>query len=291
MRAKRIVRWLMVVAAVAMLGQLAGTAAPAAADPVQPLVAGLTRVEDFNGYDGVTPKQVTVTCPAGTRVYSAGGRILKGEGTAVLDDLIPDAGLTSVTVKAYETAADDEWGMIGYAMCGNGVLNLQRVSIESANNSLSPKTVTPTCPGATKLYGIGAEVNNGVGNVVIDDLTPLADLSGLTVTAYENGAFGGNWSITGYAICGNPVATMTRVTVSNPVPLAAPNAVSPKTAIASPCPAGTQVHGGGGTITGGLGNVSLDDLLPSLVSMHVTGFAIGGFAGNWRVTSYAICAS
>lgn len=291
MRANRIVRWLMVVAAAATLGQLVGVAAPAAADRVQPLVAGLTRVEDFSGYDGISPKQVTVTCPAGTRVYSAGGRILEGVGAVVLDDLIPNDGLTSVTVKAYETAADDNWGIIAYAMCGNAVLNLQRVSIESANNSVSPKTVTPTCPGTTKLYGLGAEIANGLGNVVIDDLTPLSDLSGVTVTAYENGAFAGNWNVTGYAICGNPAATMQRVTVSNPAPPAAPDAVSPKTAISPACPAGTQVHGGGGTITGGLGNVSLDDLLPSLISMHVTGYAIGGFAGNWRITSYAICAS
>lgn len=291
MRARRAVRWLAMVAAGIAMGQLASVAAPAMAEPVGPLVAQLSRQEEVSATNGVSPKSVTVTCPADTLVYGAAGRINGGVGAVVLDDITPNDALTSVTVTAYETDPDASWSVIAYAMCGNEVLNLQRIPIESATNSMSPKSANPTCPGTTKLYGLGAEITGGLGNVVIDDLTPSMNLTGITVTAYENGAYAGNWKITGYAICGNAVPNMERVAISNPAPPAMPNAVTPKSADSPACPLGTQVHGMGGTITGGLGDVSLDDLLPTLTNARATGYAIAGFAGNWRVTAYAICAS
>lgn len=200
---------------------------------------------------------------------------------------------TPASAPCYETEPDASWSLIAYATCGNSVLNLQRIPIDSATNSVSPKTVTPTCPGPTRLYGLGGEITGGLGSVVMDDLTPNSGLTGVTVTAYENGDYAPNWRITGYAICGNPVATMQRMAVSNPAPPAPADGVSPKSAITPVCPAGTQVHGAGGTITGGLGDVTLDDLTPSgaLNSVTATGYAIAGFNGPWRITAYAICAT
>ncbi len=288
MRAR--LHWLVAFAAVA--GPMAG-AVPAAAGPVTPLVAQIQRVEAASPTNGASPKTVTVDCPAGTSVYNASGRINGGVGAVVLDDVTPNDALTSVTVTAYEATPDASWSVIAYAMCGSAVLNLQRIPIDSVTNSASPKAVTPSCPGPTRLYGLGAQITGGVGHVLIDDLTPDAGLTSVRVTAYEIGDYLNNWHITGYAICGNPVATMTRMAVSNPAPPAAPNMVSPKSATTPDCPAGTSLHGGGGTITGGLGGVSLDDLTPSgaLVNFMSTGYSIPGFNPSWRMTSYAICAS
>jgi hypothetical protein len=275
------------VAALAVVGGALAGAAPAAAVP------GIQRVEAASATNGTSVKTVVVTCPAGTRVYNASGRINGGVGAVALDDITPNAALTSVTVTAYEITDDDNWSVIAYAMCGSAVLNLQRIEIDSATSSSTSKTVNPTCPGPTRLYGLGAEITGGLGHVVVDDLTPDAGLTGVRVTAYEVGAYPNNWTLTGYAICGNPVATMVRTAVSNPAPPAPPNAVSPKVAVTPDCPAGTSLHGGGGTITGGLGGVTLDDLTPSgaLVDFTTTAYTIPGFSPSWRLTSYAICAS
>ena len=62
------------------------------------------------------------------------------------------------------------------------------------------------------------------------------------------------------------------------------------------CPAGKQVLGGGGTVTGGRGQVVLERLQPVQAT---TGdrFVVGaredgtGYSGSWRLTAYALCAN
>ncbi|HEU5471346.1 MAG TPA: hypothetical protein VFV67_11885 [Actinophytocola sp.] len=291
MQAGRTARWLAGLATLA--GLLAAAPGTAAADPVSPAAADIARAETTSATNGTSPKSVTVNCPAGTRVYSAAGRINGGVGSVVLDDVTPNDGLTSVLVTAYETAPDESWSLTGYATCGSTVQNLQRVFIASESNSDSPKSFLVTCPGSTRLYGLGAEITGGLGNVVLDDLTPNAGLTGVTVTAYENGAYAPNWRLTGYAICGNAATTMQLNTSSNPGGLVALDPVSPKGVTTPACPAGTKVHGAGGTITGGIGGVSLDDVTPNvgLGTVTATGYTIPGSAPNWRITAYAICAS
>lgn len=92
--------------------------------------------------------------------------------------------------------------VIAYARCGDPVRNLQRIAIQSTPQaSENPKTANTTCPEPTRLYGLGAEITGGLGNVVLDDLTPTSTLTGINVTAYETGTYNGNWRLTGYAIC------------------------------------------------------------------------------------------
>jgi hypothetical protein len=288
MRARRLGGCL--VACTMALMAVAGREADAA--PASQQTLQIQRVEAVSATDGDSSKSAVVDCPAGTRVYNAAGRINGGVGAVVLDDVTPNATLTSVLVTAYETSPDDSWSVIAYALCGSPVLNLQRISIASASNSLSPKTVTPTCPGPTRLYGLGAEITGALGAVVLDDLIPNAGLTGITVTAYETGAYAPNWTITGYAICGNAATTMQRVAVSNPVSPGL-DPISPKAATTTACPPGTVLHGAGAELTGALGDVSLDEVIPSgaLTDVIATGYAIAGFAGNWRIASYAICTS
>ena len=62
------------------------------------------------------------------------------------------------------------------------------------------------------------------------------------------------------------------------------------------CPAGKRVLGGGGTVTGGRGQVVLERLQPVQTT---TGdrFVVGaredgtGYSGSWRLTAYALCAN
>ena len=59
------------------------------------------------------------------------------------------------------------------------------------------------------------------------------------------------------------------------------------------CPSGKKVLGAGAEITGGLGEVIVDEIVPleGLSGVRVEAFEDGDYGGSWRVTAYAICAS
>lgn len=268
-----------------MVAVALGTVVPARGD-TGVRVANPVRVSATSAFNSVN-KSVSVACPAGSRVYGTGAEINGGGGVVVLDDIVPNLALTSVHVTAYESVAfAGNWSVTVYAVCGVNTLNLQRIQFTSATNSLS-KTVFVGCPSGLRLYGLGAELNGAIGRVFLDDLTPNSALTGVTVTAFENGAFAGNWNVTGYAICGNRAATMVRVAASS-----LSNSVGAKTVTAS-CPAGTRVHGVGAQLDGAFGAVLLDDLRPNtgLLSGTATAVERGPYAGNWSVTVFVICSS
>jgi hypothetical protein len=63
--------------------------------------------------------------------------------------------------------------------------------------------------------------------------------------------------------------------------------------VTATCPTGLRVYGAGGQITGGVGNVVLDAVIPNAALTAVTarGTENGSYATNWTVTAYAICGS
>ena len=274
--------------ALIMVAATLGVAAPAQADSGTQ-VAAPVRVAATTATNSLATKSIVVSCAAGRRVYGAGGEITGGGGNVTLDDITPNVALTNVLVTAAENGAyAGNWSVTGYAICGVNTLNLQRIQFTSATNSLSPKSVFAGCPSGLRLYGLGAELNGAGGNVFFDDLTPNAGLTGATATGYENGAFAGNWNITGYAICGNPPATLVRRAAVSTVGSPAAN-----TATTPACPAGTRVHGVGAELNGAFGSVVIDDLRPNagLLTSTATGAENVAYAGNWSITSYAICSS
>jgi len=66
--------------------------------------------------------------------------------------------------------------------------------------------------------------------------------------------------------------------------------------VAARCPVGKRVLGGGGTITGGRGQVVLQQLQPVQTATDDR-FVVGaredgtGYAGNWQLTAHALCAN
>ena len=66
--------------------------------------------------------------------------------------------------------------------------------------------------------------------------------------------------------------------------------------VAAKCPAGKRVLGGGGTVTGGRGQVVLERLEPVQTATDDR-FVVGaredgtGYSSNWRLTAYALCAN
>jgi hypothetical protein len=123
--------------------------------------------------------------------------------------------------------------------------------------------------------------------MTLDALVPNAALTSVTARMIEN-EFGltGPWDLTAMAICATPPAGLERVvTTSEPD--------SDPASVTATCPAGKNVVGLGGQTNGGSGQVLLDDLRPTagLTGVTVTGLEdSSGFASDWTLTSYAICA-
>ena len=75
----------------------------------------------------------------------------------------------------------------------------------------------------------------------------------------------------------------------------ASNSSTSKT-VAANCPVGKRVLGGGGTVTGGRGQVVLERLEPVQTATNDR-FVVGaredgtGYSSNWRLTAYALCAN
>jgi len=162
------------------------------------------------------------------------------------------------------------------------------VSATSSTDSSSSRLVRVPCPAGKDVTGVGAAVNGGAGQVALTGYAPMAGNPQLAVAqAYEDAdGYAGNWSLTVYAICVNHDPSLTIVSATSLT-----NSSSNK-GVGVPCPAGKQVLGLGGWITGGLGQVNLTDVYPTvgLVSAGALAFEVAaGYPGLWSLRVYAIC--
>ncbi|MEU6073329.1 hypothetical protein [Micromonospora sp. NPDC047074] len=175
------------------------------------------------------------------------------------------------------------------------VPGLVRISAVSVSNSTDFRSVTATCPAGKVLTGTGYEVNGATGEAVVDDLRPnggpAAAPTAVTVGAYEAEAFAGNWSVTAYAICANPVAGLVRVAATSA------SDSNDFRSVTATCPAGKVLTGTGYELNGVTGEGVVDDLRPNggpaaaPTSVFVGAYEAEAFAGNWSATAYAICAN
>ncbi|MFC8850532.1 MULTISPECIES: hypothetical protein [unclassified Micromonospora] len=175
------------------------------------------------------------------------------------------------------------------------VPGLIRVAAVSANNSTDFRSVTATCPAGKVLTGTGYEINGATGEVVVDDLRPngsaVSAPTAVTVGAYEADPFAGNWNVTAYAICANPLPGLVRITAVSV------NDSNPFHSATAACPFGKVLTGTGFEMNGVTGEGVVDDLRPngSTVSaptaVTVGAYEADTFFGNWDVRAYAICAN
>jgi hypothetical protein len=172
------------------------------------------------------------------------------------------------------------------------VPGLQRVSATTASDSSPTKSVAAVCPAGQRVIGGGGDVAGGGGQVVLEQLQPeqTATDDRFTVTASEDGTgFDGNWQLTAYALCTDPLPGQQIVSVGQP-----PSSDRLQSSLAL-C-GGTQTQVGyGGRVSGGNGQVRLTDMFPFFDPPPSVTFVRAledsdGFDGLWSVTSYAVCA-
>ena len=150
------------------------------------------------------PQSVTAACPGAKRLLGVGGRVQNGQ-QQVLDDLRPNAGLTSVTVTGFEdeTGYQSDWYVEATAICATPLPGLERVTAESATPSGSA-LVQMTCPTGKHLTGAGGSLNGALGQVALNSIMPTSGLRDALATGYvDETGFGGDWSLRGFSICVN----------------------------------------------------------------------------------------
>jgi hypothetical protein len=233
-------------------------------------------------------KARTVSCPTGKRVVGAGAEIGGGNGQVVFEDIRPNATLTNVTANAFEdeTGFDGNWTVTAYAICANPIAGLELVRATSPSDSASPKSVTASCPTGKNLIGVGAERTGGGGQVGTTGIIPNdSAMTAVFVRQNEDETgFTGNWSVTADAICANASRRVTNTSLTNsnafkltPTPF---------------CQGGKQIVGVGGDITGGNGQVTIQDFRVSSALTDATLHAFEddtGFGGNWSLRAYGVC--
>lgn len=178
------------------------------------------------------------------------------------------------------------------------VPGLVRISASSVlNQSEDFKDVTATCPTGKNLVGTGFEITGGQarGEVVLDDLrpngSPTTAPTAVSVRAHEADPISVNWGVQAHAICANSNATLRRFSATSILN----GSEDFKTATAT-CPVGKKLVGTGAEITGGRGEVVLDDLRPNGgPTLAPTAVTVGAYEAepympDWTVTAYAICA-
>ena len=145
------------------------------------------------------------------------------------------------------------------------------------------KSVTAWCPSGTKLYSAGGAVRDWSGQVLIDAVRPLPDLSGVVVSARPLAPTPA-WAVVAHAVCarGNPVLV-------RGVEFGAAS-VDLKEHSAS-CPVPGSLTGLGGEVVGAdpADPAALYGLVPDASLTTATAKAAGPDGAPWSVKSWAIC--
>lgn len=271
-------RWAAVLATltVGAAGQLA-VAGPAAA------VSGLIRTTHVaTATDSQSPKFRAAECPNGMRVIGGGARVSGPAANSIrLSVLQPVSGPGQT--DRYEVWADEppggisgNWALEGYAICApaTSVPGYTIVAQGSGYSSVSTRSVAAGCSGSQRVIGSGASIaGGGFGNVGLQMSRASGPLDIARAAAAEDGAYSGNWQVTAYAICANPVGAAAEGAVQTGVDSASYS-----------CASSTEkVHSvGGATGPGAAGQTFLSSLYPDAgltsVRLSLTGVPTDGLA-------------
>lgn len=217
----------------------------------------------------------------------------------VVEDGGQEVGLTNIAVSADRKkvvvgAQEDDTGFAGVWRAGATVTckakpppGTKLLAGAAAEGSPKGRSIALPCPAGTRATAVSGGVLNGKGNVFLDDLRIAEDLSSVLVTAIEDqNGYAGDWQVGARATCVSPLPGMHRVAVSSST-----DSRRTKTATAS-CPFPARPYGAGGEIVGGAGEVRMLGVgaRPGWMSEIVATEDEDGYAGNWSVTAYVVCA-
>lgn len=162
--------------------------------------AGLELVTATSASNSLNVKDVRARCSPGKKVIGTGAQIIGGLGQVVIDELIPVPD--SASARAFEdgTGTTANWSVRAYAICAAPLSGYSILSARSVESSYGPKSVQASCPAGKVSLGGGWNIDDGFGQVLVDQVTPRS--SGVMVTGYEDDdGTSASWDLTSYAIC------------------------------------------------------------------------------------------
>lgn len=233
-------------------------------------------------------KGARAECPPELRVIGAGGEINGAGGEVVLEDVIPENGLRSVSVNAREQqgGSSRQWAVSAIAICASPTLGMHLVSADSDSTSSNKSVTTAPCPTGEKLLGTGAEIFGGNGEVKLDQINPSFGLTRTFAFAREDrNGFSGLWGVTAHAICGKDVGQQ--------LVRASRSTTSSAVGVTASCAPGQKALGGGFDSTVlGFGEAVVDSFVPQSINVLAGSKPdITGAAVNRIVEAVAICAT
>ncbi|GHJ43354.1 hypothetical protein Cs7R123_06960 [Catellatospora sp. TT07R-123] len=261
-----------------------GAASPAAADP-----AGLVIVKETSNPTSSQSKHTDAECPGGTAVVG-GGVYLTAPGSplgyAGIVRMQP-IGESQFWVATQEAAAyGPNWQHTAIAICVPKPAGWEIVS--SVGGNQVQYVTTPSCGPGRSVVGAGGRINEGVPDVVLEDVVPSADLKTVTVRGVEiPGSTDDDWSVTAYAVCADTPAGLQRV------PFPTSSSSDSHQSVSGSCPAGKALYGTGVEVNAGNGHVLLSGL-NAITADKMSAWAdeiVGGYSGSWSITAYGICGS
>jgi hypothetical protein len=267
-----------------------GVATPARA------VANMSFHTSMSATDSSAGKTQTVRCPAGRRILGGGGFIGGGGREVHIDSTRPvtTAAGDSFEVNASETVRADgtsypgSWYVLAYAICGAAPAGLEYVSATSASGLSASRSVIVSCPAGKRVIGAAGRIEPAFGFVMLDEVAPLATLTGVRVSAFQSESPSPfPWRVTAFAVCANPVPGLTLASALSP-------ADSLDKSIDVTCPAGTRIHSTGWDLVGATGQGLVVAIFPGqpLTAAHLRAREdLTGLATTWQARVFAICAT
>ena len=127
----------------------------------------------------------------------------------------------------------------------------------------------------------------GAGTLVLYHV-PNAALTAATATGTEHEEFNGDWGLAADSVCANPPPGLQLIKAQ------IQSDSEELKIVTATCPAGKNLLSTGAEVTGGSGEIVIDDVRPAAALTNVTVTGIEDDSGtvfDWNVTAYAICAN
>jgi hypothetical protein len=266
-----------------------GVASPASAVPSLGTVTVTTAPTEPGDYF----RYANAYCPVFTRNLGGGVAIIgdvQAKRSVHIDAMLPDWG-TAVqgSAKEHDISFPGPWSVRVTAICGY-VTGWEPID---ATQDIPPGdltgTATATCPGSKKVIGAGGGTYK-IPSFKLTSIDPSADLTSVTVKTISPAPAAFEHHVSAAAICIDPVPGQQLVTATSPT-----NIFDKSVSVA--CPAGTQVHGTGGGLTGAGGRAHITRLdnvgqaRTNSVTLEAANSGGGPFVTAWTAHVHAICAA
>jgi hypothetical protein len=152
-------------------------------------------------------------------------------------------------------------------------------------SSETTRSAAAACPAGKRVVGTFAFTSGAPRDVVITALIPTG-AGAIGLAREDQDGTAANWSLTVQIVCAAPIAGLTTVST-----LSATNSSNKQVTVS--CPAGTKLYASGWNLTDSGGQVLLNQVSQAadLTSVSITGMEDqDGYAADWRLTTYGICA-